>query len=543
MRPAGRRRRRGGVTESQRLDGLLTMPMLSTQQTDWIHEICRRFHSATGWPLSYTETSPGRATEAESLLASRTDCCWLKEIHDGVDSRGHLHFDLPDDRERDRSFLMVSEFAELVAQLVNTSITSSRALERRTEEVSTLVDIGRSVSSDGGLVGSVKQLLRVAVQLTGFRAAAFFLLNPSTKTLSLRVVHGLELEHVTSPNRELAVGCPDWQALTEGRLELCGNGAFDNALWLPGGISAGTCVAVRSEAGALGTLWTFDRRRRTSDDREIHVLESIAAQISSVLEREVLLKESAEQHRLQSDLAVASACQVNDLLGRVPDGIGFDVAAACTSRFEVGGDLCELIPLDDHRTIIAVGDALGDSVPAALIMSAVRGSLRSLRGDLLQDGEKIATDRLMAKVNDVLGEITPPHQFMSLFVGVIDTRLARLTYTNGGHPTPIFIRNGAASTLESHGMLLGVLPDLTYESATIDLAAGDLLILFSDGVSEAMNRRQRLFRSDGIIDAVGDRQDDSASEVLQEIWDTLESHLQGGSEPDDRTLLVVRMPS
>jgi sigma-B regulation protein RsbU (phosphoserine phosphatase) len=519
------------------------MTMLSTQQTDWIHGICRRFHSATGWPLSYAEIPPGRATEAESVLASKTGCCWREEIRDGVATRGFLQIDLPDKPEGDRSFLMVSEFAELVAHLVNTSIASSFELERRTEEVSTLVDMGRSAPSDGGLVGSVKQLLRVAVQLTGYRAAAFFLLNPSTQTLSLRVVHGLEVEHVTSPIRELTVDCPDWQALTEGRLELCGNGEFDSALWLPGGISAGACVAVRSEAGAIGTLWTFDRRHRTSADREIHVLESIAAQIASVLEREVLLKESAEQHRLQSDLAVASACQVNDLLRRVPDGIGFDVAAACTSRFEVGGDLCELIPLNDHRTIIAVGDALGDSVPAALIMSAVRGSLRSLAGDLLQGGEKMATDRLMASINDVLGEITPPHQFMSLFVGVIDTRSASLTYTNGGHPTPILIRNGETSTLESHGMLLGVLPDVRYESATIELAADDLLILFSDGVSEAMNRRQRLFRSDGIIDAVLDRRHASASEVLQAIWDTLESHLQGGSEPDDRTLLVVKMPS
>jgi sigma-B regulation protein RsbU (phosphoserine phosphatase) len=290
----------------------------------------------------------------------------------------------------------------------------------------------------------------------------------------------------------------------------------------------------------LGTIWGFDRRVRVPDEREIHVLESIAAQIAAVLERVVLLCESETKHRLQRDLEVASESQTKGMLHGLPAGLPFDVAGACTSRYELGGDLCEVLSIDAEHTVVAVGDASGDSVPAAMVMSAVRGALRALAS--VQAGEIVHTERVMERLNRMLCDITPAHQFMSLLVGLLDSFRGVFTYSNAGHPLPILVRDGAATLLHSHGMLLGVLKDSTYDLSAVPLMAGDMLVLYSDGVSEAMDRRRKMFRSEGIIEAVHKHLAKPAREIVQAIWSDLDAHLGDGT-PDDRTLLVITMPA
>ena len=117
-----------------------------------------------------------------------------------------------------------------------------------------------------------------------------------------------------------------------------------------------------------------------------------------------------------------------------------ETAGWCRSHQEVGGDLCEIIPLDERRTLVAVGDAAGDSIPASLVMSAVRGSLRTMVSGPIDD--VLATDVLMRRINLALFAITPAHQFMSLVAGVIDSREGTFTYTNAGHPTPLIVHGG-----------------------------------------------------------------------------------------------------
>jgi sigma-B regulation protein RsbU (phosphoserine phosphatase) len=205
----------------------------------------------------------------------------------------------------------------------------------------------------------------------------------------------------------------------------------------------------------------------------------------------------------------------------------------------VGGDLCELIPLDEHRTVIVVGDASGDSIPAALIMAGVRGALHAL--PCVPDSHGFPTDRLVARLNDVLCRITPSHQFMSLLYGVWDTERRTLTYTNAGHPSPILIRNGELSFLESQGLLLGVVPESTYGRRELRVDPGDVLVGYTDGITEAVDHRREMFRVEGIIRAVSQMHDAPAAEILAEVWQRLEAHTAGSNcGDDDRTLLVVR---
>ncbi|MCH8830917.1 MAG: serine/threonine-protein phosphatase, partial [Planctomycetes bacterium] len=309
--------------------------------------------------------------------------------------------------------------------------------------------------------------------------------------------------------------------------------------WLPAGYAAGYCVAVKSPAGPLGTIWAFDRRDRNPPENDRRVLHSLASRIAAVLERVVLLRESDVQHRQQRDLNVASHSLPQDILRGISGHSGVDVAAVCTSRYELGGDLCELIALDDARMIVAVGDASGDSVPAAMVMSAARGAIRALCAS--GEFDVLETDVLIGRLNRTLHDITAAHQFMSLLFGVLDLREKSFTYTNAGHPAPLHIRDSQVTALRSHGMLLGVLAETAYDHSVVHLQAGDTLVAFSDGISEAMNPGKTMFRQNGIEAAVTPVGERTADQLLQAILKDLESHTAGSGSGDDRTLLVMRM--
>ena len=510
---------------------------ISTER--WIDEICRQFSEATGWPLRFAPAGSMRAAEIADALEREGNVPWFAALQDGKQSLGYLHFELPEDPAVDRQYLSACDLGEVVSALVNRNVVAARELASRTREVSTLVDISRSLPNERNLMDVLNRLLRAAVELTGFRSAAFFLLNPTSSELNLRAGWHADGGAVPQPRRTLRSSSPDLAALTHGRSILTRESLDQEEDWLRSDARTGLCLRVQSDAGPMGTLWVFDRRQRTIPDREVHVLESIATQVAAVLERAVLLKESETQQRLQQELKIASENQTFDALAGLPRSSRFEAAAICTSHYEVGGDLCELIPLGDERYVVAVGDASGDSIPASLVMSSVRGALRALALGPLD--EVLRTDQIMQRINRALYSITPTHQFMSLLFGVIDGRRGTFTYTNAGHPTPLHAQGERIGVLESHGMLLGVIDDATYEVSTLPIAAGDVLVFFSDGISEAMCRRKTMFRSDGILAAFRRRLGDSAGAILDEILANVAMHTAGDSEPDDRTLLVLRV--
>lgn len=552
----------------------------------WVHAACREFSEATGWPLEFVETE-GRGTERWSDSASHAEpgCRtlkhhaaqarganghtresthgngeshattavsslpngdeqtsaepWSADVADGVRTLGRLRLNGAPGNEDVPPPPEVTRLAELHRRLLCSQLSSSRKLHSLSRELGTLVDLQRNVPAEQDPLGAMERLLRATFSLTGFRSVAFMLLDPRQESVGLRMTHRVPAAHIPGRRRRLDSTVPDAITLREGRCLIRRTGDNSHANWLPDTFSMGLCLRVEAEAGPVGTLWAYDRRDREPTSREIHVLESIAAQVAHLLERVVLLHESAEQSRLRRDLQVASASQSLDVLRDLPEDPGFDAAGTCTSHYEVGGDLCELIPLGNHRTLIAVGDASGDSIPAALVMSNVRGALRAATES--NHTSSLCPSEVVRMLNSVLYAITPSHQFMSLVCAVLDSRQRTLTYTNAGHPAPLLWRGDCAEELESHGLLLGVLANVTYAESTLSLSQDDTLVMFSDGISEAMNRRQLMFRSDGIAEALLTAVDGSAEQILRAVHERLQLHTHGNDDSDDRTLLVVRV--
>ena len=162
------------------------MTTLAAGPHAWIRDTCRQFSDAAGWELKFLPALTGRGDDVESRLRADPESCWYSELTDGHGRIGFLQLVLPADVRSQHSFSSVGDMADAFAQLISRSATAGRLVESRTDELATLVDLGRSVPTEENLVETIDRLLRGAIHLTSFRASAFFLLDPSTDRLKLR---------------------------------------------------------------------------------------------------------------------------------------------------------------------------------------------------------------------------------------------------------------------------------------------------------------------------------------------------------------------
>jgi phosphoserine phosphatase RsbU/P len=250
------------------------------------------------------------------------------------------------------------------------------------------------------------------------------------------------------------------------------------------------------------------------------------AQLLSTLRRHI---QNARVER--EELREAVATQRAMLPKRLPQIPGCHFSASWSPAGKVGGDYLDLVPLDDRRLGICVGDASGKGVPAALLTSNLQAAVRALAPDAP------SVDSLTNRLNRILCANTAPNKFITLFYGVLDGR--RLTYTNAGHNAPMLVKaDGGQQRLERGGALLGVLPDWVYQQGEVTLAPGDRLVLFSDGITEAENANGDQFSEDRLLDILTASRTLDATALRKKIISTV-ADFSGGGLQDDATLLVI----
>ena len=215
---------------------------------------------------------------------------------------------------------------------------------------------------------------------------------------------------------------------------------------------------------------------------ELQILSSLAPQVALASDNIRLVEENLEKRRMEEELQVARKVQERFLPKELPQTPGLSIAARSVFCLEVAGDYYDVIAHPDGRTALAIGDVSGKGAGAALIMANLQASLRALCC------LNITLDDMMLRINDLIHQNTEPDQFISFFVGVFDPRERVMRYVNAGHNFPILVRaDGRQQMLDEGGLILGPFPDATYEQGSVRLASGDSLLLYTDGVSEAMN--------------------------------------------------------
>lgn len=254
------------------------------------------------------------------------------------------------------------------------------------------------------------------------------------------------------------------------------------------------------------------------------------------LENARLFKEAIEKQRMEDELLIARDIQKGLLPSVLPMIPGMDIAAANYSSKQVGGDYYDVVPLDDDRFIIAIGDVSGKGTPAALLMANIQATIRALVPLHLPLSE------LTARVNNLMCQNTGGDKFVTFFWGALDHRNHTLRYVNAGHNPPYLLHgDGSMDRLDKGGMILGVMETMIpYEEGEVRLREGDLLVLFTDGVSEAMNPAAQEYgeqRLEGMLSRAGDR---DARSLIESIHRDIQAHAAGAAQSDDITMMIVR---
>ncbi|MEJ2368378.1 MAG: SpoIIE family protein phosphatase [Acidobacteriota bacterium] len=274
------------------------------------------------------------------------------------------------------------------------------------------------------------------------------------------------------------------------------------------------------------------------EDREL--LRALAAQMADTLDHARLLHESEKQAQLMREVEIAQQVQ-RHLLPATPLAVpGLDYAGVCRPARYVGGDYFDFIRFGDRGLGLVLGDISGKGISAALLMAALQATVRE-QADA-RGGEPSA---VIAGVNRRLFTSAGEGRFATVFYGMLDTRTFDLKYANAGHNPPIVFRPGPDGgrflRLGTTGVVAGVFQDAGYEQASIQLMSGDLLVLFSDGVTDAMNENDECFEEERLLALLPTLLDLPASEALARILDEVGRFAGRAPQNDDITLIVAKV--
>ena len=491
-----------------------------------VRAICDELSAALGWRIDYMPSTAVAPPNSTAFFPT----------NDAPDGQIHVRQALSATPRTDRALAVAT--ASAVSQLLQQLHVTQADRDSRAREVSTLLTLSRSDTRQGTLTAALDELVVAAAELTGFWGAAFFLIDPTQQALRLRNVARVDAAKIPARLRALDAATPDAQALLQGAVLLDRDDA-DAAAWIPEECAFAMAVPVRCNAGPLGTLWCFERRRWPIRKTSVQALQTVAAQIARTLERSVLQRDSARRNRLHQEVRIASQQQARSRRRQEISNPAFDIALRTASASELSGDLCEIIPHDAAKTFFALGDAVGHSIPAAMVMAVARGATRALWEQAPAGNWQ--PEVLLCQINRTLCSATAAEQFMSLITGILDANEGTLTYANAGHPPPWLVRRGERIALKSHGMLCGVLPQAVYQQSVVPLEPDDLLVFFTDGITDALSSGRQLLRADGVLDALGAAKWSNADDAATAIWQRLQSHTGSSTPTDDQTLIVVQV--
>jgi len=271
-------------------------------------------------------------------------------------------------------------------------------------------------------------------------------------------------------------------------------------------------------------------------DIDIEFIYSIGSLAIISIENAKLFKETLEKQRMEEDLEIARTIQKNLLPKIFPKLKSFELSALNISSKQVGGDYYDIIKLDSNHCLFAVGDVSGKGVPASLLMANLQAILKTISKSGMELNEATGI------INDLVTENTMGENFITFFWGILNDLKKTLLYVNAGHNPPLLIRDGQIRKLTKGGMILGVLKTLEpYKYEEIQLQENDVLILFTDGVTEALNKKMEEFTDERLENTVLSLCTRSPKEIINDIIASVKTFVEGATQSDDITLMVVKV--
>jgi len=447
--------------------------------------LCKAFREATGWDLQYVSDSEPRTREHDPagrkgrrrrVSGKSRPTRWSTPVSPGNGtSLGHLRLDLPDAAARGEMEAadprVAQQLAASVAALLGELASARHALWLREAELAASVPVVPHPREQTQLAERLEAILRAGAEAVGLDAAGLYVLDEGTTQLKLRSCWGLPRERFEDPARPLRGAVADLEALL-GHAVVLNDPALLRTWRSPEKFPTAVCLPVSSPTTLFGTVWFFSTTRRDLRERETGVLETVAGRVAAELEREVLLSEAWQTHRLKSQLAAAQRLHRNQLPAVPPLAEQWQLAGGVFGREGLGGALFDWHTLPDGLLAFTAARTAGAPMEAALSSAGLRTALRAHARYHREPGP------WLRQVNMTMWTGSAGDFRAEAFCGLAENTSGRIGFAAAGPVAGLHLRASGVERLVTEGPLLGAGAEAGYTSSGIVLARGECLALF-----------------------------------------------------------------
>ena len=416
------------------------------------------------------------------------------------------------------------------------------------EELSSIVEATKKLNSTLDLGELIHIILQIATRQTGAARGTVFLVDHERNEIWSLAGLGLKQEVIRLPADR---GIAGWVAQqgTAVRLEdAYADPRFEPDVDRKLGFTTRSllCLPIHNEAGnIIGVLQLLNKPEAFTDEDEAF-LDALSAHVALALEKAQLHRERVEKEKMQRDLTLAREIQAGLLPEGPPAWPGVQIEVSHRASQMVGGDYYDFLPVKVNgkdELLLVVADVEGKGAASALVMANVQATLHAL-ADHIDSLEKLPAtinQKILAGARASMAAGRPT-KYLSMFLALVEGKGRRLRYVNAGHVPPAIVRaNGNIEWLETGGMIVGLLPDVQFDSGTIELEQGDILVACTDGITEAMDSHGNEYGRPRLADVVSRLRDKLPGEIMRRVIGEVEVHSIDGVYEDDRILLVMKV--
>lgn len=431
------------------------------------------------------------------------------------------------------------QFLFLLANAIARLCYQEFQLRQRINELTAVYNVAMMLAEARDLPDVLQRTVQVVAEVMGVKAASIRLIDKEHDELIIKAVYNLSKEYLNKGQIRLSSAFIDAVALSPQGYEYVRDLRTDPRTQYPldaarEGIVSMMSAGMRYKGKAVGVIRVYTEQEQTFTPLQIDLLKAVAAQAGAAIENARLTTEQLETAALERQVSTAAQVQMRLLPQKPPSLPGVDLASIYVPCFELGGDLYDFIPLPDDNLGLVIADVSGKGIPASLVMASVRAALRAQVDNVYYLYEVIR------RLNVMLKRDMTDNEFVTLFYGVLDARNRRLTYCNAGHPPGLLLRDGKLTELSTDNMILGVNVDEPYTQAVLELRSNDLILLYTDGLADAVNFNGERFGTQRIKSAFA-KGGASADVVAQNILWEMRRFVGLTKRADDVTMIVARI--
>ena len=413
----------------------------------------------------------------------------------------------------------------------------NRRLKRAVEELSILNDLARAIGASVNLQDIMRTIIHRSIRAIRAEQGVITLVDHRAQDVMKTLVRTMASSS-QSPQYHFSQSLLGWMHLNKKPLMLNDprtDERFRGVQW-DESIRSLLCVPMMVKSTLVGVLTVYNKREESAfTDEDQRLLAIIAGQSAQIVENARLYEEEQALQRMKEEVRLAATIQM-DLLPKVPPDVpGYDIAGVSIPAQLVGGDAFDFIPIDETHIAITLADVSGKGLPASLLMANVQATLRGQT--LGGPGASVCVQR----ANKLLFQSTSPDKFVTLFYSVLDAAAHTLTYCNAGHDHPfLFSGPGSPKRLGTGGLVVSIVEEFPYQEDTVSLAPGDVVVVYSDGITEAVDPRADQFGEANIASVVTAGRTLGASGIIDAIVTAVRRHADTAAQADDMTIVVIK---